>query len=102
MDVAQHTAQMQGLSLRGLLNIFFYSYHILTKPHRNGVVFSVLKGTTVNTIDDSYFRGTVGEFFGQLKSDNLISETDISNHKVSVRLYVYSRNLYIEVVCSKS
>ncbi|KAH9991685.1 hypothetical protein BJV77DRAFT_513913 [Russula vinacea] len=60
--------------------------------NRVKVVFGVTKGATYNTIADPYFCGTAGELFGLLKSNNLLSESDAKNHKVSVRLFVYSRD----------
>jgi hypothetical protein len=81
----------------------YTSYYIFqySQNCRNNVVFAVLKGSTVNLVEEKYFRGTAGEFFGQLKSNKLISETDVKNHKVALRLFVYSRDLaYTEVACS--
>lgn len=78
----------------------YKSYYIFqySRNCRNNVVFAVLKGSTVNLIEEPYFHGTAGEFFEQLKFNNLISETDMKNHKVSLRLFVYSQDsVYTEV-----
>jgi hypothetical protein len=69
---------------------------------RKHVVFGIQKGTAVSCIDESYLSGTVGEFFGRVKSNNLLSDTDMKNHKIQLRLFVYpSDSQYIEVVYRK-
>ena len=62
------------------------------------VVFSIMKGSTVQSIDGSYLHGTVAELFGHAKSKSLLSESDTKSLKIPLRLFVYPKSLtHIEV-----
>ena len=80
-----------------MLCLFLYSYVCL--QYRKHIVFGVQKGTAVSLIDESYLSGTVAEFFGCIKSGNLLSEADVKHHKLQLRMFVYPSDSQYEAVC---
>jgi hypothetical protein len=75
---------------------FIYSF-IICKSDR--VLFSITKGSTAQSIDESYLHGTVAELFGHAKSKSLLSESDAKSLKIPLRLFVYPESsTHVEVL----
>ena len=92
---------MRNRALSGLFAYTSSTFPLLAiEYYRKHVVFGVQKGISVSCIDETYLSGTVAAFFGCIKLDNLLSETDVKNHKLQLRLFVYPHDSqYVEVVC---